>query len=66
MLPRPARILKVAIAEFAAMDYSGARIDAVALRANMNIRMIYHYFSVKKALCVEVLESPRRNCVPRN
>lgn len=51
-----ARILKVAIAEFAAKGYSGARIDAVASRAKVNIRMIYHYFSGKEALYVEVLE----------
>ena len=51
-----ARILKVAIAEFAAKGYSGARIDAVASRAKVNIRMIYHYFGGKEALYVEVLE----------
>ena len=51
-----ARLLKVAIAEFAAKGYSGARIDAVAVRAKVNIRMIYHYFGGKEALYIEVLE----------
>ena len=51
-----ARLLKGAIAEFAAKGYSGARIDAVAARAKVNIRMIYHYFGGKEALYIEVLE----------
>lgn len=51
-----ARILRVAIAEFASKGYSGARIDAIATRAKVNIRMIYHYFSGKEALYIEVLE----------
>lgn len=51
-----ARILKVAIAEFSAKGYSGARIAAIARRARINIRMIYHYFSGKDALYVTVLE----------
>lgn len=50
------RILKVAVTEFAAKGYSGARIDAIATRAKVNIRMIYHYFSGKEALYIEVLE----------
>ena len=52
-----ARILKVAVAEFAAKGYSGARIEALATRAKVNVRMIYHYFGGKEALYVEVLES---------
>ena len=51
-----ARLLQVAIGEFAAKGYSGARIDAVAARAKVNIRMIYHYFGGKEALYIEVLE----------
>ena len=51
-----ARLLQVAISEFAAKGYSGARIDAVAARAKVNIRMIYHYFGGKEALYIEVLE----------
>ncbi|MBC7414437.1 MAG: TetR family transcriptional regulator [Herminiimonas sp.] len=51
-----ARLLKVAVAEFATKGYSGARMDAVASRAKVNIRMVYHYFGGKEALYIEVLE----------
>ena len=51
-----ARLLKVGIAEFSAKGYSGARIDAIADRAKVNIRMIYHYFGGKENLYIEVLE----------
>jgi len=51
-----ARILKVAIAEFAAKGYSGARTEQIARRAQSNIRMLYHYFGGKDALYVCVLE----------
>ena len=51
------RILKSAITEFAAHGYAGARIDAIARRADANIRMLYHYFGSKNALYVKVLEA---------
>lgn len=51
-----ARILKVAIAEFAAKGYSGARTEQIARRAQSNIRMLYHYFGGKDGLYVCVLE----------
>lgn len=51
-----ARILKVAIAEFASKGYSGARTQTIATRAKTNIRMLYHYFGSKEALYVRVLE----------
>lgn len=51
-----ARILKVAIAEFAAKGYSGARTEQIARRAQSNIRMLYHYFGGKDALYACVLE----------
>lgn len=51
------RILKAAIAEFAAHGYAGARIDAIARRADANMRMLYHYFGSKNALYVKVLEA---------
>src|SRR6266540_4352767 len=51
------RILKSAIAEFAAHGYAGARIDAIARRADANMRMLYHYFGSKNALYVKVLEA---------
>lgn len=51
-----ARILKVAVAEFASKGYSGARTQTIATRAKTNIRMLYHYYGSKDALYVEVLE----------
>jgi hypothetical protein len=47
------RILRKAVAEFAAKGFSGARINTIALRAKTNIRMIYHYFGSKEKLSVE-------------
>lgn len=52
-----ARILKKAVAEFAAKGYGGARIDAIAKSAQTNIRMLYHYFGSKEQLYLAVLES---------
>ena len=51
-----ARIFKVAIREFADKGFSGARVETIATRSKVNIRMIYHYFGGKEALYIEVLE----------
>ncbi|RKP50193.1 TetR/AcrR family transcriptional regulator [Pararobbsia silviterrae] len=51
-----ARIFKTAIREFADKGFSGARVETIATRAKVNIRMIYHYFGGKEALYIEVLE----------
>lgn len=51
-----ARILDVAVVEFAAKGYSGVRIDQVALHSKANVRMIYYYFGGKEKLYIEVLE----------
>lgn len=45
-----ARILRAAIAEFAAKGFAGARVDAIAKRARINKRMLYHYFGDKRGL----------------
>jgi AcrR family transcriptional regulator len=50
------RIFKVAIAEFSDKGLSGARVETIASRSKVNIRMIYHYFGGKEALYLEVLE----------
>ncbi len=50
------RIFRIAIREFADKGFSGARVETIASRAKVNIRMIYHYFGGKEALYVEVLE----------
>ncbi|MFL5307962.1 MAG: TetR/AcrR family transcriptional regulator [Polyangia bacterium] len=50
------KILRAAIAEFAAHGYSGARVDRICQRARANARMLYHYFGGKERLYVAVLE----------
>jgi len=50
------RILKAAKHEFARLGLAGARIDAIANRAETNKRMIYHYFGSKDDLFRAVLE----------
>src|SRR5436190_19536697 len=49
------RILRAAFKEFAAKGFAGARVDAIAQRAAINKRMLYHYFGDKEALFREVL-----------
>jgi len=49
------RILSAALKEFAANGFAGARVDAIARRAAINKRMLYHYFGNKKHLFREVL-----------
>ncbi|WP_255448360.1 TetR family transcriptional regulator [Telmatospirillum sp. J64-1] len=51
------RILWAAYGEFAAKGMEGARIDAIAERADANKRMIYHYFGDKEGLYLAVLEA---------
>jgi AcrR family transcriptional regulator len=50
------RILKAAKREFARHGLGGARVDEIAERADINKRMIYHYFGSKKELFQRVLE----------
>lgn len=50
------RIFRIATAEFSDKGLSGARVETIARRAKVNIRMIYHYFGSKEALYIEVLE----------
>ncbi len=49
------RILSAALKEFAAKGFAGARVDAIARRANINKRMLYHYFGDKEELFKAVL-----------
>ena len=49
------RILSAALKEFAANGFTGARVDAIAKRAAINKRMLYHYFGNKEHLFREVL-----------
>jgi TetR/AcrR family transcriptional regulator len=49
------RILSAALKEFAAKGFAGARVDAIARRAAINKRMLYHYFGDKEELFKAVL-----------
>ncbi|HZP30644.1 MAG TPA: TetR family transcriptional regulator [Acidimicrobiia bacterium] len=60
--PRPrnaertrARILAAALRDFSARGINGARVDAIALRAGTNKRMLYYYFGSKDGLFRAVL-----------
>jgi AcrR family transcriptional regulator len=52
-----AAILAAATQEFTAKGLTGARVDAIASRARVNKRMIYHYFGGKDGLYLAVLEA---------
>ena len=52
-----AAILSAATEEFTANGLTGARVDAIAKRARVNKRMIYHYFDGKEGLYLAVLEA---------
>jgi TetR/AcrR family transcriptional regulator len=52
-----AAILEAATEEFAAHGFGGARVDAIAARAQTNKRMLYHYFGGKEELYLAVLEA---------
>jgi AcrR family transcriptional regulator len=47
--------LSAALKEFAAKGFAGARVDAIARRAAINKRMLYHYFEDKEGLFKAVL-----------
>lgn len=49
-------ILDAAAAEFSASGFGGASVNAVAERAGINKRMLYHYFGNKEDLFLVVLE----------
>ncbi len=51
-----AAILRAATEEITAKGLTGARVDAIAERAGVNKRMLYHYFGDKQGLYVAVLE----------
>ena len=51
-----ARILAVATEAFAAGGFDGARVDAIARGAKVNINLVYYYFGSKEALFVTVME----------
>lgn len=50
------RILEAATEEFSERGLSGARVDSIARRADVNERMLYYYFGNKDQLYLAVLE----------
>jgi len=52
-----ARILEAATEEFSTRGLGGARVDAIARRADANKRMLYHYFGNKEGLFLAVMEN---------
>jgi TetR/AcrR family transcriptional regulator len=51
------RLLDGAAEEFAGAGFAGARIDRIARRTKLNVRMIYYHFGSKKGLYRAVLQS---------
>lgn len=51
-----ARILEHARIEFVSHGLNGARVDRIAHAAKVNKNLIYHYFTSKEVLYLEVLE----------
>ena len=49
------RILDAALKEFSARGFAGARVGSIARRAQVNKRMLYHYFGDKEGLFRAVL-----------
>lgn len=49
-------IIEAAIAEFVEKGFAGASVNEIAARANVNKRMLYHYYGKKEDLYIEVLE----------
>jgi AcrR family transcriptional regulator len=50
------RILDGAAEEFAAAGFAGARIDRIARRTRLNVRMLYYHFGSKRGLYRAVLQ----------
>jgi len=51
------RILIAATEQFTRFGLAGARVDAIAMAAGTNERMLYYYFTSKEGLYVAVLEA---------
>ena len=49
-------ILEAATGEFVSNGFAGASVNEIAARANVNKRMLYHYFGKKEELYIAVLE----------
>lgn len=54
------KILDCASIEFSQKGFDGARVDAIIKRADVNISLVYHYFSGKEGLFIAVMERTYR------
>jgi AcrR family transcriptional regulator len=64
MAEQQARILAAAADVFAESGFAGARVDAIARRARLNKRLLYHYVGNKAALLEAVLERAAQGLSP--
>ena len=55
------KVLAAAVEEFAALGYAGARVDAIAEKAQVNKAMIYYHFKSKEQLYERILEDITSN-----
>ena len=53
-------ILDAATQEFSTKGFDGARMEAIAKSAGVNVNLIYHYFGNKETLFVSVMEEAYR------
>ena len=51
------RILQAACEQFSALGYYGSRVDAIAMAAKLNKRMVYEYSHTKEGLYLAVLSN---------
>lgn len=59
------RILSAALKEFSGQGFSGARMEKIAQRADINKAMLFYYFSSKENLYQEVLKHAIKKIVPK-
>lgn len=59
------RILETALKEFAGGGFSGARMDRIAAKAEINKAMLYYYFTSKKNLYKNVLQGVLQKLLPQ-
>jgi AcrR family transcriptional regulator len=59
------RILTSALQEFSSLGFSGARMEKIAQRADINKAMLFYYFSSKENLYQEVLKHTIKKIVPK-
>lgn len=50
-----ARMLSVGVEEFAELGFLGARVERIASRSDVTLRMVYHYFKSKASFYATVL-----------